>query len=136
MIKKILIPLVVLVAIGAGIGYYLYNKPVASLENKKADVTVTADQILTEHEQDESAANDKYLGKVVAVSGRVSAVTQEEGKAKVQLETSNPIASVICELEDGKTPGALKAGEEATIKGMCSGYLSDVILVQSTVVNQ
>ncbi|MDQ3016048.1 MAG: OB-fold putative lipoprotein [Bacteroidota bacterium] len=133
--KKLIIPILVLFVFGAGIGYYMYNKPVASLESKKADVIVSADQILADYESDEKSANDKYLGKVVQVNGKVATVTSEEGKHKIQLETSNPIALVICEVEDGKDPGQLKAGDMASIKGMCTGYLSDVILVQSTVVH-
>jgi hypothetical protein len=131
--KKILIPILVIVAIAAGVGYYMYNKPVQSLEKKKADITVTASQIIADYEADEKAADGKYLGKVVEVSGKVSTITDEGGKVKVQLETDNPMALVICELEDGKDAGQIQAGEQAKVKGLCSGYLSDVILVQSTV---
>ncbi len=134
--KNIIIAVVVLFTLGAGVAYYMYNKPVASLESKKADVSVSADQILADYESDEKTANDKYLGKVVEVKGKVATITSEEGKHKVQLETSNPIALVICELEEGKDALALKVGEDASIKGLCSGYLSDVILVQSTVVTE
>ena len=132
--KKILIPLVVLAAIGVGVGYYMYNKPVASLERKKADVVTTADQLVMDYESNEGTANEKYLGKVVEVSGTVAEITNEEGKQKVILGTSNPISNVICELEDKKAPANLKAGESIKVKGMCSGYLSDVILVQSNIV--
>lgn len=131
--KKILIPVIIIGIIAAGIGYYMYNKPVASLEKKKADVSVTANQIIAEYEADEKAANEKYLGKVVEVSGTVSTITDEGGKVKVQLQTDNPMALVICELEDGKDAGQIQAGQQAKVKGLCSGYLSDVVLVQSTV---
>jgi hypothetical protein len=131
--KKILIPVIIIGIIAVGIGYYMYNKPVASLENKKADVSVTANQIISEYEADEKAANEKYLGKVVEVSGTVSTITDEGGKVKVQLQTDNPMALVICELEDGKDAGQIQAGQQAKVKGLCSGYLSDVVLVQSTV---
>ncbi len=132
--KKILISLVVLALIGGGIGYYMYNKPVESLEHKKADVMVSADQLLKEYESDEKTANEKYLGKVVEVSGKVADITNEEGKKKVNLETSNPISSIICEMEEKMSTGDLKAGDNVKMKGMCSGYLSDVILVQSCIV--
>ena len=132
--KKILIPLAVLALVGAGIGFYMYNKPVESLEHKKADVTVSSDQLLSEYESDEKAANDKYLGKIVEVSGRVASIANEEGKVKVSLETSNPISSVICELEDKMNAGDLKVGDDVKMKGLCSGYLSDVIVVQSSIV--
>lgn len=134
--KNIIIAVILLFAIGAGVAYYMYNKPVASLESKEADVSVSADQILADYESDEKTANEKYLGKVVRVNGKVATITSEDGKQKIQLETSSPIALVICEMEEGKDALALKVGDAASIKGLCTGYLSDVILVQSTVVNE
>jgi predicted extracellular nuclease len=134
--KKILLLVLALGIVGAGIGYYMYNKPVASLERKKADVEVTADQLIMAYETDEKAADAAYLGKVVQVKGKVSAVAQEDGTTKIQLETSNPISLIICEMEESNTITEVKSGDEVTIKGMCSGYLSDVILVQSTLVKE
>lgn len=134
--KKILIALLVLAIIGAGYGYYMYNKPVESLESKNADVTISADELIQAYEADESAANKKYLGKVVLVTGTVSGVTTEEGKKKLILETSDPISSVICELEENKETSSFNAGDQVKVKGLCSGYLSDVILVQSVIVKK
>jgi hypothetical protein len=132
--KKVLLGILAVGLAALGIGYYLYNKPVASLEHKKADIEVSAAQLIADYEADETAANAKYHGKVVQVSGPVATVTDEAGVRKVHLDTGNPMSMVICELEDGATPPAAAAGTEITVKGMCSGYLTDVILVQSTVV--
>ena len=132
--KKIIIPIVVIALIGAAIAYYMYNKPVESLNNKTADVTVTADQLLADYESDEATANGKYLGKVVQVTGKVTEVSNQEGKNKIHFETSNPISVVITELDEGNTLEGVNAGDEATVKGLCSGYLSDVILVRSSIV--
>lgn len=132
--KKVILPLVLIVLVAISVGYYMYNKPVESLNNKAADITITADQLLADYEADEKAANDKYLGKVVQVSGKVSDVTTEDGKNKIHFETSNPISLVITELDEGNSAEGVAAGGEATVKGLCSGYLSDVILVRSSVV--
>lgn len=121
--------------IGAGVGYYMYNKPVASLENKKPDVEVSAVKLISDYEADEKNADGMYLGKVVEVTGKIAAITVEDGKTKVQIETGNPMSMIICELEEGSEAGSIKAGDEIKIKGMCSGYLSDVILVQASLVN-
>lgn len=134
--RKVILILLALGVIGAGVGYYMYNKPVASLEKKKADVEATADEIIAAYEADEKAADGVYLGKVVQVTGKVSGVTEEGGTKKIQLETSNPMALIICEMETGAETGDVKAGDMASVKGMCSGYLSDVILVQSTLVRE
>ena len=132
--KKFFVPVLLLVLVGAGLAYYMYNKPVESLDKKKADVEISAEQLLADYEANEQAANEKYLGKVVAVTGKVVEVTTEEGKSKIHLETSNPISVVITELEEGNNTEGLQAGDQAKVKGMCSGYLSDVVLVRSTVV--
>lgn len=134
--RKVLLFLLALGVISAGVGYYMYNKPVASLEKKKADIEATADEIIAAYESDEKAADGVYLGKVVQVTGKVSTVTEEGGTNKIQLETSNPMAMIICEMETGTETGDVKAGDVVIIKGMCTGYLSDVILVQSTLVNK
>lgn len=134
--RKVILILLALGVIGAGVGYYMYNKPVASLEKKKADVEATADEIIAAYEADEKAADGLYLGKVVQVTGKVSGVTEEGGTKKIQLETFNPMALIICEMETGTETGDVKAGDMASVKGMCSGYLSDVILVQSTLVKE
>jgi hypothetical protein len=130
--RKVILTILALGVLGAGIGYYMYNKPVASLEKKKADVEVSADEIIAAYEADENAANGVYNGKVVQVTGKVSAVTEEAGTRKIQLETSNPMALIICEMETGTETGDVMAGNMVSIKGMCTGYLSDVILVQCT----
>lgn len=130
MIKKILPIVLGLAFIGGAVAFYFYNKPVASLEHKKPDVVITAPDILTAYETDEDAANADYLGKVVQVSGAVTMVTDEGGKIKVYLDTGSPMSAVICELADPEMPD-LDPGEQVAVKGLCSGYLSDVILVQS-----
>ena len=132
--KRILVSLVVLAIIGAGVGYYMYNKPVESLEHKKADIVISADQLLKEYESDETSANEKFLGKVIEVNGKVTGISNEDGKKKVNIETSNPMSAIICEMEENMSTGDMKEGDNVKMKGMCSGYLSDVILVQSSVV--
>lgn len=132
--KKIILSLIALGVLAAGYGYYLYNKPVEGAVNKKADVTITATQLVSDYEADETKANAAYLGKVVEVNGKVAQVTQEEGKTKIHLESESPMSAVICEMQQPEGSASIKAGDEIKIKGQCTGYLSDVILVGSAIV--
>jgi hypothetical protein len=132
--KKVLLSLIVLGAFAAGYGYYLYNKPVESLERQKADVSVSASQLITDYEADEAKANESYLGKVVEVSGKIADITQDGGKNKIHLETGSPMSMVICELEGDQATESLAKGNDVKIKGQCTGYLSDVILVRASIV--
>ncbi|MFZ1677239.1 MAG: hypothetical protein WAT91_08200 [Saprospiraceae bacterium] len=133
--KKILITLIVLAVIGASYGYYIYVQPVEkSMENTKADIVITADQLIKDYEANESEADKKYLGKVLEVNGKVTEVTTEEGKKKIILETSNPISAVIFDFDESINTGNIKTGDNVRLKGRCTGYLSDVILVQSSII--
>jgi len=132
--KKILLILLGLGLIGVAIGYYMYNKPVESLENKKPDMEVTAGKVIEDYQSNESTANDLYLGKVIQVNGKVGSVVEEEGKKKINIDAGNPMSMVICELEDAKEADNVQAGQDISIKGKCTGYLSDVVLVQSHIV--
>ena len=131
--KNIILIVFGLVIVGACVWLYI-NRNVASLQNQRPDVEVSAQKLLEDYATDEKTANETYLGKVVQVSGKVTSIAEDEGKKKVSLDTGNPISVIICEVEDGKDIGTIKAGDEVKMKGLCSGYLSDVILVQANVV--
>ncbi len=137
--KKILISILVLALAGGAIGYYLYNKPVASLSKKKPELDITATQMHIDYEENETAADAKYLGKLVQVSGTIADIITEGDQQKVVLFTGSPMATVICEIEKGQEAVTLSKGQEARIKGKCTGFQSvagfgDIILVQSTIV--
>jgi len=133
--KKILVALIVLALIGAAVGYYKYDQRVEkSLEHNKPDVVLSADQLIQDYEQDEKKADEKYLGKVLEVSGKVTEITKEEGKKKVHLEALNSISTVVFDFDESISIGNMKAGDNVRLKGKCTGYLGDVILNQSSVV--
>ncbi len=132
--KNILFGILILALVGGAYAYYEYNKPVASIENKKADVVIDADDLLSAYESDENTANQLYTEKIIQVKGTISEITKDGTVDKVIIETTNPLAGVICEMENGQNFGALKTGDEIEIKGRCTGFLSDVVLVQSSIV--
>lgn len=136
-LKKIIIGVLVLAIIGAFVAYKIYNKPHIDVADTAADVTISANTILNEFSSDENTANTKYLEKIVAVKGEISEAKIEKEKGIVTLKTNDDFGSVICHLseESTKKVAALKEGESITVKGICTGYLMDVILVKSEIIN-
>ena len=61
--RNILIAVALVGLIGAIYGYSEYNRKNTDLSGAKADVTITAAQLLAEYSKDENAANKKYLNK-------------------------------------------------------------------------
>lgn len=136
--KYILYGVILVAVVGAVVAYRMYNKPFANMEKAEADATIDAQALYADFEADEAAANTKYLGKVVEVSGTVKEVKKDEaGKISIILDSGNELAAIVCELDEltqhPKTDFA--AGEQIKVKGNCTGILMDVVLVRCVVVN-
>ena len=106
--------------------YKMYTKPHRSVEAENA-IVITATDLFDAFEKDEPLANKIYLNKVLEVTGRVSEVSENLDEKKIiVLETSHMIFGVRCTMADSAV--SLPVGAQATIKGICTGYLSDVII--------
>ncbi|MEZ4918502.1 MAG: hypothetical protein R2792_05295 [Saprospiraceae bacterium] len=128
MLKKILIAGLVLALIGGAVAYYMYNKPHQDMELAKPALSVDAVSLFNDYDTDEAAANEKYLGKIIAISGKVKERSMgEDGSTKVILETEG-MFGVSCSLdpltEHERTD--FSAGETVTFKGTCAGFNLDV----------
>jgi ABC-type molybdate transport system substrate-binding protein len=131
-LAKILIFVILIFLLVGVIGaYLLYNKPHRSVD-EGTGIQVTAAGLFKDYETDEVAANAKYLDQVVEVSGKVSdQYVNQQGKTVVLLATDHPLYGIQCTLDD--STNAPTPGEAVTIKGICTGYLSDVIVIQARV---
>ncbi|HEX5171225.1 MAG TPA: hypothetical protein VFW11_18745 [Cyclobacteriaceae bacterium] len=135
MIRKLIIILtgacILLVTI---IVYNLYNKKHRSIDDEEY-TSISAAQLFDAFEANEANANKMYLDKVVAVTGIVQDVTtNQSGDMIIVLVTNNPLFGVSCTLESKAT--SVSPGKEVTIKGICTGYLSDVILTNAKLVER
>ena len=103
----------------------MYNKPHRSAANETA-VELTAMRLASDYEKDEAGANKKYLGNAVQVSGTVSEVTLNQQNKPVIFLLGADMSGVQCTLQDNARD--IKKGDSITIKGFCTGYLTDVIM--------
>ena len=135
--RKYLPYLLLLAAIGAGIGAYQYNKPHKNINKASADFKLTATELFAEFENDETKAQEKYLDKIIQVSGRVSNISKTDQETSIiTLESDHMLFGVQCELDafsDHSTQVLPVEGEELSLKGICSGMLSDVVLVRCVI---
>ncbi len=133
--KKILLILLLIAAVGGGIGYYQWNRPMQSSADQKAALAISALDLEKAYTNNEENANTTYNDKIIEVTGKVSQISKETDKTSVFLETSNPMASINCEFEKTANTSNIKIGDNVSIKGKPTGILSDVVLVQC-VLNQ
>jgi uncharacterized protein (UPF0333 family) len=127
---KIALSVVVLIAITAMlISLIFYFKKHADLSNANPDFIVTAATLQKEFEEDETTASAKYINKILELSGEIEYIARtDSNNLNISLKTDNEISSVICTFSTGKGPSDPKTGDEITLRGICSGYLMDVLL--------
>lgn len=108
-IKTILIAFIVFFCI-----YALFYDTSSSNRNKVPIYNLSPYQILQEYNNNEAAADKKYLGKFISIEGIVTDISSED----IRLNND-----VVCNF-DGKEKDKLvdvQKGEKITIKGECSG---------------
>lgn len=130
MMRNVLIGLLLAALAGGFIGYRMWNKPHREVAEASADVTLEATELYTQYTTDEAAANALYLDKIVQVCGSVVQVSNENGLVTIQLDAGDLMGGVLCELDNlaAHDRTEFPAGERVCFKGICTGYLSDVVL--------
>lgn len=130
--RKIIIGIIVLIVALVIYGLYQFNKGPITLENKKADIQLTSGNLLNAFLENENDANTLYLDKIIEVSGLIASINKEGEVVTVKLESEDLMSAVICEMGDGYS-NELKEGDQVKIKGQCTGFLMDVILVKCVI---
>ncbi len=120
---------VVLVGVIAAI--YFYNLGQDELLRVKPEYEITAEELYYEFSENEETANEKYINKVIQVTGILeNKELTSEGYLNLVLKTSDASGSVICSFEDSDKQelNALDEGNEITIRGICAMKQMDVVL--------
>jgi tRNA_anti-like len=111
--------------------YYSYNKAERSVADENS-IALSAEQLYQQYATNEQAANSLYLNRVIAVTGYVAnKMHTEQGQDVVVLKSADPMFGTSCTL--GRSSPAftvLKPGDKVTLKGICTGFLTDVILIR------
>lgn len=127
--KSIVIILFLLVLAAVAVYFYTFQKPARTAASEDPVFTVSVNELTSEFEKDENAANTKYLNKVIKVHGTVANVAESENDVSVTLKEPNSVAGVTCSFEKKSIDKSqIKPGQKVYIKGICSGFLMDVVL--------
>jgi hypothetical protein len=109
---------------------YIMGETHTATEQVKADHTIAADELIREFLANDTAANKKYLEKVVVVNGKTSAVeVQADSTSTIRFEDSTR-SYVIFSLEKTQVEQVKKIqpGDAVSLKGVCSGSIFSDIL--------
>ena len=131
-----LIYAIAVVAISALGGYYyvfVYSKTHHRNVQSEKGIVIVADSLSAQFQANEKEANSKYLNKAIEVTGIIVSIDKnQEGKITVIIGRADSFSNVSITLIS-TTPLTQKVGETITIKGVCTGALSDVIITEGVV---
>jgi len=130
--KRILLIAGLIIASGAIYGLYEFNRTAEDLSAKSPDFTLKVSELSSQFESDEATANTKYLGKLIQVEGTI--VELEEGENLILTLKGTDMTNVRAELATNQKPD-LTEGKIVNIKGICTGYLLDVVLTECVTIN-
>ena len=123
--------LVLMVVLAIGSGGSSTDTSTKKVQSQKPKYTVSASQIFKEYVDNEIAADDKYKGQVIIISGVVSDIGRDiTEEAYINLSTGDPFFDVQCLFTKGEEPAVAKLskGKNVRIKGVVSGKIGLVTL--------
>jgi hypothetical protein len=131
-----------LIPIGLGLAaYYFYSeynrKPAAMTELKSVNI-FTSEELYSEFKNNEASSNEKYLNKPIEVIGKAIAVNKgDDGVTTVTIDSGDPMGVISCEVANTELQktAIIAAQENIRIKGICTGFLTDVILKNCVIIS-
>ena len=115
-----------------------YFRTPRSMMNAKADWTGSDRELAMAFEINEKAANARYLGKVLQVTGFIDNVSSEGDSIFNLVLGVEQEAKVSCTMSPSQNENVrkLRIGDRVSIRGECAGYLADVELNRCVLVKQ
>ncbi|MFK5880438.1 MAG: hypothetical protein QM478_13190 [Flavobacteriaceae bacterium] len=112
------------------------NKEHVNVEKTTPNMIIAVAQILSDYQNNEAAANTKFTDKVIQLKGVISEISTHDGNATITLSHPNFDTTVICSFQPKENLSVLKykKGDKISLKGICTGYLLDVVLVNCVII--
>lgn len=118
--------------------WYAFKRPHQNMLKAKPEYVVEAGFLFHEYADDEMAANKKYLGKVIEITGKVVRLEVVENQYSVILE--DDLSGVISYLDSSFVAAnremirTIDPGQYITLRGQCDGMLNDVVISRAVVI--
>jgi hypothetical protein len=133
--NKIIIAIALIATIAFSVYYYVfvYSSQHRRQVQSETGIVITSDSLVAKYQADEKLANSLYLNKAVVVTGILLSIDKnQEGKTTIVIGRSDSFSNVSVTMIN-TAPITQKVGESITIKGLCTGALSDVVITDGVV---
>jgi len=123
-----------------GLGYFCFEYYNASINITKSetDLYLNSENLVHTFRSNEVFANSIYVEKVIEIEGVIKEIVQQNDRSTIVLQGNDEFSYVLCDMlqKEAEVIKDVKSGQKIHIKGICKGYLNDVIMLNCIVVNQ
>ena len=96
---------------------------------------ISAVALFDSFQHNEPLANKAFLGKAIEVTGKIVNVkTNNIGQTVVYLQSHDPMFGINCTFKNAVY--SIQKNDIIIFKGICTGYLDDVILNNGQLINK
>ena len=131
--------LFIIIVIIAIIGYYyiipLFTSSDKNIENEVPELALNSNDLISAYISNEEKSDELYVGKIIEVTGSIKEITFLNDRNTIILESKNKKFGVICDLNPNQKEKIkeLKKHQKIKVKGICKGFLKDVILLNCAI---
>lgn len=128
-VKKILIATGLILLVGSGIVWYIFNEKFEDTATVKADQSTNALELLHEFRTDIATANKNYTEKILSVKGTVSEIEKADTTFNIKMSDSTGAYLIFAfQSKNQEALKSIKEGDLISVKGSCSGGTYSKIL--------
>ncbi len=108
--------------------FFIDTKGIESLE---PHFSIASEDLVELYSDNEKKADNLYTNKIVEVYGTVKEISYLNDRKTIILAGNSESSNIICDLNENQLNklNQLKNNQTVYIKGICKGYLKDVILL-------
>jgi hypothetical protein len=136
-LKKHIASLIGLLVLGIlAVGSLDTDTDTQKIQSQSASYTLTANQLYGEYDSNEVAADAKYKGKIVIVSGTIQNIGKDiADNAYIVIGGKGFLDGVQCTFTKGEESSVarLSKGQNVTVKGEVSGKMGNVLVNKARV---
>ena len=123
--RKIILPVLILVAPAGLFGVKEYFRTHDNLAGEKPVAALTAAQLIAAFETD-TAQTQQYIDQVIRVTGFVTGMAAEDNPVVISLGENGKMSSVQCSMDSTHPlPAAIIVGKQVIVKGICTGDITE-----------
>ena len=136
--KNIFYGISILIVILLGILFFIYsffNFDNNNIKNKVTAYNLSATELVNSYTNNEKKANLLYTGKIIEITGTIKEITFLNDRNTIILNSNSETFGVICDINPNQKEKIhqLKQHQIIKIKGICKGFLKDVIFLNCAI---